>query len=86
MKVAEKPSEHINQLPPLTTGEHVRIQNQIGHNTQEWDKTGQVIEVRQVDQYIIRINDSGRLTLRNRTFIRKYKIHEHVMFINKNGI
>ncbi|CAC5399530.1 unnamed protein product [Mytilus coruscus] len=32
MKVAEKLSEHTKQLPPLTIGDHVRIQNQIGAN------------------------------------------------------
>ena len=31
-----------------------------------------MIEVRQYDQYIIRIDGSGRLTLRNRKFLRKY--------------
>ena len=70
MKVAEKLSEHTKQLPPLTIGDHVRIQNQIGANPLKWDKTGQVIEVRQFDQYIIRVDGSGRVTLRNRKFIQ----------------
>ncbi|CAG2189575.1 unnamed protein product [Mytilus edulis] len=73
MKVAEKLSEHTKQLPPLTIGDHVRIQNQIGANPLKWDKTGQVIEVRQFDQYVIRVDGSGRVTLRNRKFIRKYE-------------
>ncbi|CAC5375240.1 unnamed protein product [Mytilus coruscus] len=73
MKVAEKLSEHTKQLPPLTIRDHVRIQNQIGANLLKWDKTGQVIEVRQFDQYVIRVDGSGRVTLRNRKFIRKYE-------------
>ncbi|XP_063448334.1 uncharacterized protein LOC134727870 [Mytilus trossulus] len=60
MKVAEKLSEHTKQLPPLTIGDHVRIQNQIGVNPLKWDKTGQVIEVRQFDQYVIRVDGSAK--------------------------
>ena len=38
----------------------------------EWDKTGSVVEVRQFDQYVVRVDGSGRMTLRNRKFPRKY--------------
>ena len=31
-----------------------------------------VIEVKQFDQYVIRVDGSGRITLRNRKFLRKY--------------
>ncbi|CAC5407196.1 unnamed protein product [Mytilus coruscus] len=72
MKVAEKISEHIKQLPPLTIGDHVRIQNQIGLNPLKWDKTG-VLEVRQFDKYVIRVDGSGRVTFCNRKFSRKYE-------------
>ena len=37
-----------------------------------FDKTGTVIEVRQFDQYVIRIDVSDRVTLRNRKFLWKY--------------
>ena len=36
------------------------------------DKKGVVIEVRQFDQYVIRVDGSGRVTLRNRKFLRRY--------------
>ena len=72
MKSAERWSEHTKKLPPLIVGDHVRIQNQIGPNPRKWDKTGLVIEVRQYDQYMIRVDGSGRVTLRNRRFVRKY--------------
>ena len=72
MRAAERWSEHTKQLPPLVVGDHVRIQNQIGPNPRKWDKTGLVIEVRQHDQYVARIDGSGRVTLRNRKFLRKY--------------
>ena len=31
-----------------------------------------MIEVRQFDQYVVRVDGSGRVTLRNRKFLRKY--------------
>ena len=74
MKAAERWSEHTKRLPPLAVGNHVvvRIQNQSGPNPTKWDKTGVVIEVRQFDQYVTRMDGSGRVTLRNRRFLRKY--------------
>jgi len=72
MKAAERWSEHTKKLPPLIVGDHVRIQNQIGTNPRKWDKTGTVIEVRQHNQYVMRVDGSGRVTIRNRKFLRKY--------------
>ena len=72
MKVAERLSQYTKRLPPLSVGNHVRIQNQTGPHPLKWDKTGKVIEVRQFDQYVIRVDGSGRVTLRNRKFLRKY--------------
>ena len=72
MKISERLSEHTRCLPPLVIGDSVRIQNQVGPNPTKWDKTGMVIEVRQFDQYVIRVDGSGRVTLRNRKFLRKY--------------
>lgn len=70
--VSERLSEHTRHLQPLIVGDHVRVQNQTGPFPTKWDKTGLVIEVRQFDQYVIRIDGSGRVTLRNRRFLRKY--------------
>ena len=69
---SERWAEHTKRLPPLTVGDRVRIQNQIGPEPLKWDKTGQVVEVRQHDQYVVRVDGSGRVTLRNRKFLRKY--------------
>ena len=52
------------QLPQLKVGDTVRIQNQTG-NYPRWDKTGRIVEVRQHDQYMVRVDGSGRATLRN---------------------
>ncbi len=68
----EKWSEHTKPLQPLRIGDTVRIQNQVGQHPTKWDRTGTVIEVRQFHQYIVRVDGSGRQTLRNRKFLRKY--------------
>ena len=72
LKCGERLSEHTRKLPPLAVGDHVRIQNQTGPEPLRWDRTGQVIEVKQYDQYLIRVHGSGRVSLRNRRFLRKY--------------
>ena len=66
-------SEHTRRLPPLRVGDHVRIQNQTGPHPNKWDRTGNVIEVRQYDQYAIKFDGSGRVSLRNRKFLRKFE-------------
>ena len=72
MRAAEYWSEHTKRLPALFVGECVRIQNQTGPQPNKWDKTGSVVEVRQFDQYVVRVDGSGHMTLRNRKFLRKY--------------
>ncbi len=72
MRAHERWSEHTKRLPPLQVGDHVRLQNQIGNFPKKWDKTGTIIEVRQFDQYAIKVDGSGRVTLRNRKFLCKY--------------
>ena len=72
MRAAERLSEHTRVLPPLAVDDTVRIQNQTGPHPSKCDKTGMVVEVRQFDQYVVRVDGSGRVTLRNRKFLRKY--------------
>jgi len=72
MKSSERWSLYTHQLPPLRVRDHVRIQNQTGSYPTKWDKTGQIVEVRQFDQYVIRMDGSGRQSLRNRRFLRKF--------------
>ena len=72
MKDCERLTEHTKRLLPLVVGDCVRIQNQTGNHPKKWDKTGVVVEVKQFDQYVVRVDGSGRGTLRNRQFLRKY--------------
>ena len=50
----------------------MRVQNQTGNHPTKWDRTGTIVEVRQFHQYLVRMDGSGRLSLRNRKFLRKY--------------
>lgn len=68
----ERWTEHSRTLPPLRIGDHVRVQNQTGHHPTKWDRTATVIEVKQYHQYTVRMDGSGRLSLCNRRFLRKY--------------
>ena len=72
MRSAEKWNEHTRRLPPLVVGNYVRLQNQTGPYPTKWDKTGRVVEVRQFDQYVVRVDGSGRMTVRNRKYLRKF--------------
>ena len=58
-------------LPKLDVGDNVLVQNQIGNHPSKWHITGVVVEAKEHDQYVIRIDGSGRMTLRNRKFLRK---------------
>ena len=71
MNASEYWTEHTKKLPPVVVGDHVIIQNQISQNALKWYKTGKVFEVKQYDQYAIRVDGSRRITLRNRKFLRK---------------
>ena len=48
------------------------IQNLTGNHPQRWERTGTVVEVRQFHQYVIKVDGSGRITLRNRQHLRKF--------------
>ena len=72
LKIAERLAVGTRPLPPLKVGDHFRIQNQVGANPRKWDRTGTVIEVKQFDQYGVKVDGSGRVTLRNRKFLRRF--------------
>ena len=66
-------NEHAKLLPQIKAGERCFVQNQTGNHPKKWDCTGTVIEQGQHNQYLIKIDGSGRLTKRNRQFIRTFK-------------
>ena len=72
-KTSESLNEHTRKLKPLKVGDKCIIQNQTGPYPKKWHHTGTVVEVGEYDQYTIKVDGSGRLTKRNRRFLREYK-------------
>ena len=72
-KTSETLNEHVKPLLPLKIGDKCFIQNQTGNNPTKWHRTGTVVETAEHDQYIIKVDGSGRLTKRNRRFLRGFK-------------
>ena len=68
----EKWSEHTRSLPALHIGDKVYIQNLVGNHPRRWERTGTVVEVREFHQYLVKVDGSGRLTLRNRQHLRRF--------------
>ncbi len=64
--IAEKYNQHARLLPELSVGTSVLIQ---GEN-KKWVKQGVIVEKLENRQYRIKVCGSGRVTLRNRRFIR----------------
>ena len=64
-------AEHSKSLPNLDVGDRVSVQNQSGNKPNKWDRSGTVVEIRDFDKYIVKVDGSGRLTLRNRRYLRK---------------
>ena len=93
MREVDKLSQGTKNLPSLEIADKVRVQNQHGPNPLKWDKTGIVVEKKDYDQYIVKMDGSGRVTLRNRKFLRKYKpyyrredqLAHQYLFENKSG-
>ena len=58
------------QLKPLNVNDVVQVKNQRGNHAKKWDLSGKVMEVQPFDSYIIKMDGTGRLTKRNRRFLR----------------
>ena len=69
-KTLETLSEHSKVLKPLSIGDHMFVQNQYGNSPGKWDRSGVIVEIKEHDQYLVKIAGTGRLTMRNRRFLR----------------
>ena len=63
-------TEHTRKLKSLAQGTTVSIQNQQGNHPLRWEHTGTVVETGDYDKYTVKVDGSGRLTTRNRRFLR----------------
>ena len=77
----EKLESGSKELPRLHIGDHVFIQNQDkgSQRPNKWDKQGKVIMAKGNDQYLVKVNGTGRLTLRNRRFLRKFQLRSPIV-------
>ena len=57
-------------LKPLSVNDVVQVQNQRGNHANKWDLSGTVVQVLDFDAYLIKMDGSGRITKRNRQFLR----------------
>ena len=64
-------SEHTKTLAELPVGAVVSVQNQTGNKPKRWDRTGTVVETLPHQQYKVRMDGSGDISLRNRRFLRR---------------
>ena len=62
---------HCRPLPALLCGDRVFIQNQKGRYPHKRDRVGTIVRVMDFDQYVVKVDGSGRVAKLNRRFIRK---------------
>ena len=69
------------ELPSLREGDSVFIQNQdkATGRPNKWDRQGTIIASKDHDQYLVKVHGSGRITLRNRRFLRKFQIRPQIV-------
>ena len=70
-RAKEELTRGTRDLGKLTLGDNVRVRNQTGEKPTRWDDTGVVVKVKEFDQYLVKMDRTGRLSLRNRKFLRK---------------
>lgn len=73
IKTSERLNMHARNLKKLKEGHRCFVQNQTGPNPNRWDRTGIIVDARPRDQYTVKIDCSGRLTTRNRKFLRHFQ-------------
>ena len=73
-KDAERWSEHTRQLAALENGTCVAIQNGHGNDPTRWDKRGKVVRYNGFDSYDVMVENSRRITTRNRRHLRKINV------------
>ena len=69
---SEKLNRQARYLKPLAPSDRCFVQNQVGPYPKKWHHTGVVMEVLPHDKYAIKLDGSGRVTHRNRRFLKKY--------------
>ena len=72
-RTTEEMTKGSRPLRPLRVGEHVFLQNQHGSHPNKWDRSGVVMEALGHEQYCVKVDGTGRITNRNRRFLRAFQ-------------
>ena len=73
-------NQRARNLAPLGVGSNVRVQNK-----GKWDRTGLIVEALPNRQYRVKLNGSGRITLRNRRFLKLESLNTGDAVVNPNS-
>ena len=71
-RTVEGASDKPKQPQELHAGDRCYIQNQVGAYPKRWDRSGTVVAVHPFHSYSLKVDGSGRITRRNRRFLRKF--------------
>merc|ERR1712239_41281 len=72
-------SAHTKVLEELEVGTTVQVQNQTGPHARKWDLSGVVLESLGHDSYLVKMDGSGRITKRNRKFLRAIRPYKDIL-------
>jgi hypothetical protein len=64
-KQVNKLDNKAHDLPPLVLGDTVWLRNMNGTHPREWDRTGVITQISDNGQYLVRVDRSHCVTLRN---------------------
>ena len=64
-------SEHTRILPELKIGDFVQLQNLKGRNPWKNDYNGEIVGKHNVNSYDVKVNRTGKTTVKNRASLRK---------------
>ena len=67
----QKWSEHTKVLQPLVAGQWVQLQNLRGNHPLKSDYSGVIVGRHNENSYAVKVNGTGKVTLRNRASLRK---------------
>ena len=78
-------SEKTRPQRPLEMGTVVQVQNQKGPNANKWDLSGVIVEIQPFESYLVKMDGSGRVTKRNRRFLKPIKTFRDLLKPRKLG-
>ena len=67
------------ELGTLELGQVVQVQNQTGRHAKKWDLSGTVVEVQGYDSYLVKMDGTGRVSKRNRSFLKPIKTYSELL-------